>query len=63
MRKLIHFLVKKLNILLGYRIMKPCKQCDGPFKPKRKEQKFCCPKCAVAYNRKHKFDFGKWAFW
>jgi len=43
--------------------MKQCKQCGKQFKPKRKEQKFCGTKCSVAYNRKHKFDFGRWLFW
>lgn len=39
--------------------MKICKQCGEEFKPKRKEQKFCCHECSTKYNRTHKYDFGK----
>ena len=28
--------------------MKACLKCAKPFTPKRKEQKYCCPKCSVS---------------
>jgi predicted nucleic acid-binding Zn-ribbon protein len=38
--------------------MKQCKECGKKFKPRKKEQMFCCHSCSVKYNRRHAREYG-----
>lgn len=33
--------------------MKICPNCGKQFEPNKPEQKYCCPKCAQKYHKKH----------